>query len=65
MKVIIDRFEGEYAVVELPDRSMATISKVLLPQAMEGDVVDILIDKSATAGRKKRLEDLARDLWED
>jgi hypothetical protein len=64
MKVIIDRFEAEYAVVELPDRSMATLAKVLLPGAAEGDVVEISIDKDATSKRKKRIEDLSREVWE-
>jgi hypothetical protein len=64
MKVIIDRFEAEYAVVELPDRSTATLAKVLLPGAREGDVVEIAVDKAATSKRKRRIEDLSREVWE-
>ena len=44
MKVIIDRFEGESAVVELPDGSFSTLARALVPEASEGDVVRIEID---------------------
>ncbi|NLM37659.1 MAG: DUF3006 domain-containing protein [Firmicutes bacterium] len=58
MRVIIDRFEGEYAVVELEDGSMAYLAAKLLPGAREGDVVLITVDHEATARRKKRIQGL-------
>ncbi len=69
MKVIIDRFEGSYAVAEKPDRTMLNIPKSKLPKdAKEGDVLiiegeKIRIDTAGTAQRKKAVEDLMKDLW--
>lgn len=63
MKVIIDRFEGEFAVVELPDRTMANILRVLVPDAKEGDVVSIAVDAAATEERKKQVKGLMDDVW--
>lgn len=64
MKVIIDRFEGEFAIVELPDRSTVDMPKKLIPQdAKEGDVLVIDIDKNATEERRKRIQKLMEELW--
>jgi hypothetical protein len=69
MKVIIDRFEGNYAVCEKPDRTMINIEKSKLPPgAREGDVLlineDIVsLDKSETARRKKSMDKLMNELW--
>jgi len=69
MKVIIDRFEGNYAVCEKEDRGMLNIEKSKLPrQAKEGDVLviignNIAIDTLETLARKKRIEELTKDLW--
>lgn len=66
MKVIIDRFEGNYAVVELEDKSTVDMPKLLLPkEAKEGDSIEIRIDTQETESRKKRVEKLMNDLWED
>lgn len=70
MKVIIDRFEGEYAVCEKEDLEMIDIEIKRLPAyAKEGDVLiiendDIKIDSSETNKRKKRIETLIDELWE-
>ncbi|MFL0267972.1 DUF3006 domain-containing protein [Candidatus Clostridium radicumherbarum] len=69
MKVIIDRFEGNYAVCEEEDRTMIDIEKSKLPPgAKEGDVLAILddeitIDIIETEKRKKIIEELTKDLW--
>jgi hypothetical protein len=65
MKVIIDRFETEYAVVELPDRSMANLARLLLPGAKEGDVVEITLCPGETASRKQQVKQLMKDVWND
>ena len=55
MKLIIDRFEGEYAVVELQDKSMVNIPKKILPaEAGEGDIISIVIDKDETEKESRR-----------
>lgn len=70
MKVIIDRFVGEYAVCEKENREMVDIRKDSLPkEAKEGDVLIILnrsitVDVKETKKRKKEIEDLTKDLWE-
>jgi DNA-binding protein len=62
LKGIIDRFEGNYAVVELEDRRMTNIEKSLLPENVaEGDCIILedgkyIIDKNETENRKKRIQ---------
>ena len=69
MKATIDRFEGDFAVVEKPDRTMMNIRLSKLPaSAKEGDVLNIegdtiTIDSTETAKRKKAAEDLVKELW--
>lgn len=71
MKVTIDRFEGDFAVVEKPDRTMMNIRRSKLPAgAKEGDIliiedINVRIDPSETAKRKKAVDALMKDLWED
>lgn len=65
MKVIIDRFEGNYAIVELEDKSTVDMPKKLIPEgAKEGDVLSIEIDLEETNRRKERIKKLMDDLWE-
>ena len=69
MKVVIDRFEGNYVVCEKEDRTMLDIAKDKIPDiAKEGDVLiisdnSIIIDKVETELRKKQIEELTKDLW--
>ena len=70
MKGIIDRFEGEYAVVELEDGKMININKIQLPLGVEEGMVihiseSITINIDETNKRKKEIEKLTEDLWEE
>ena len=71
MRGVIDRFEGNFAVVELDNRSIINIDKEAIPcDAKEGDVLDILkdsiiINKTETLKRKEEIETLVKGLWED
>ena len=65
MQVIIDRFEGEYAVVELEEGEFVNLPKVLVPSASEGDVINITIDKELTNKRKEKVINLMNNLFED
>lgn len=65
MKVIIDRFEGEYAVVEIEVAKYVNIPKILLPNSKEGDVIKIEIDKQETEERKKNIQKLMNTVFED
>jgi hypothetical protein len=65
--LIIDRFEGDWAVIEF-GRKTFNLPKLLLPaEAKEGDVIDIevTIDRKATASRKESTSKLADSLFED
>lgn len=64
MKVIIDRIEGEYAVIEMEDKTMINIPKCLIPDSKEGDIIRIEIDKDETEKRKNDIKKLMNDLWE-
>lgn len=63
MQVIIDKFEGDFAVVELPDKTTANLPKVLIPEADEGDVLDISVNKKETEERTKTIRSLMKDVW--
>ncbi len=65
MEVIIDRFEGEYAIVEIEIGKFAKISQSLLPNAKEGDVIKINIDSKATQKRSEKITSLVNNLFED
>ena len=65
MKVIIDRFEGEYAIVEIEVGQYAHISKLLVPNAKEGDLVYIEIDKEDTRKRKEDITKLMNSVFEE
>ena len=64
MKIIIDRFEGDYAVVEINKQKFVNIPKVLLKNAKEGDIISINIEKSETEKQKSKIENLMEDLFE-
>lgn len=63
VRIIIDRFEGKFAVVELKNKSRINMPKELVPKgAKEGDILEIRIDKEETQRRRKRIENLLKDL---
>lgn len=63
MKVIIDRFENDQAIVEIEKGDFVSIPKILVPTAKEGDVISIEIDISETEKRKKNIKNLMDDLF--
>ncbi|OQB14934.1 MAG: hypothetical protein BWY15_00748 [Firmicutes bacterium ADurb.Bin193] len=65
MKLTIDRFEGNFAVCETETREMVNIPLLVLPGAVEGDIINIVIDKSETEQQRKKIEKLMNDVWED
>ena len=65
MKVIIDRFEGDYAVVEIDKEKFVKLPKELVPNAKEGDVIIIRVDHEETNKRKEHVKDLMNQLFED
>jgi len=64
--LIIDRFEGDYAVIEYAG-STFNLPRVLLPQhAKEGDVLQgqLTVDDDTTAKRRERIQTLMNELFE-
>jgi len=70
VRVIIDRFEGLYAVCEKEDRTMMDIKRINLPSGVkEGDVLGIdygiiTIDRDETEKRRREIEKLTENIWE-
>lgn len=66
MKVTIDRFEGEYAVIELESGGTADMPRILIPDgAKEGDVIEIRLDVQETELRKQRISHKLNDLFDN
>ena len=64
--LIIDRFEGDFAVCETQELKFVNIPKAALPdEAKEGDVISISIDKSQTDKRKEKINGLMNSLFKD
>ncbi|MGJ0846357.1 DUF3006 domain-containing protein [Tissierella praeacuta] len=64
MRFTIDRFEGELAIVELENREIIEIPKVILPMdAKEGDIIIISVDEKETQDRKKRIQEKFESLF--
>ncbi|MBQ4630646.1 MAG: DUF3006 domain-containing protein [Clostridia bacterium] len=60
---IIDRFEGEYAVIETGNTTF-NIPKVALPEnAKEGDCIDVCINTDETKKRKEKVNNLMDKLF--
>lgn len=67
MLVIIDRFEGKFAVCEIEDGSTVDMPRQILPiDSKEGDVleVSVKISKLKTKKRKKEINQLFNELME-
>lgn len=66
MKIIIDRFEGEWAIVEMTDGKMINCPRVLLPDNVkEGDIISIIADAKETEKKKIVLTDRMNRLFKD
>lgn len=70
MKGIIDRFEGDIAVIEIDGVTQSISKLIVCSSALPGDVViwdDGLwtTDPKATEKRQRRIKQLMEDVWED
>ncbi len=65
MRVIIDRFEGDFAVVETENGAFVNLPKCLVPDAKEGDVISITIDHAETEKREEKINHLMDKLFKD
>lgn len=64
MKVVIDRFEGFYAVCEIEKGRFANIPIALVPGAKEGDIVSIEILKEESNDKREKLKNRLNGLFD-
>jgi hydrogenase maturation factor len=70
MRGIIDRFEGDFVVVEV-DGETRDVARHLFPSDVKpGDVVimegtKITVDREKTEKLRKEIEELMSEVWED
>lgn len=64
MKLIIDRFEGEFAIVEADGGVTFSIPKELLKCTREGDVLNLEFDEAETKKRADNVKKLMGELFE-
>lgn len=62
---IIDRFEGDYAVIESENIVFNVPRAALPPDAAEGDCLKAEVDKETTAQRRSKMEDMMKKLFEN
>jgi len=65
--LIIDRFEGDWAVIEDGSKTFNLPRRLISKGAREGDVIliRVTVDREATAARENRVRGLAADLFRD
>lgn len=63
MKITVDRFENDLAVVLTDDGKNYTLPKALLENGKEGDVFDIFLDEEETKTRCERIKKLMDEVW--
>lgn len=66
---IIDRFEGDWAILEIEELLSPVKRAAIPPEAREGDVLVLEnnqwhIDHQATARLKDEIQKLAEEVWE-
>lgn len=64
MEVIVNRIEGNYLVLELKDGNIVDVPKKLIPEAREGDIIRISIDKEETDKKKEEMQELVDSVFE-
>ncbi|CDV96352.1 Protein of unknown function (DUF3006) [Desulfitobacterium hafniense] len=64
---IIDRFEGDFAVIESGDRQMFNLPRTLMPEAKEGDVISIavIVDEKETKSRRERIKGMMNNFFDE
>ncbi len=60
--MIIDRFEGDYAIIEI-DEEFIKIPKKYLGNLKEGDALKIVKDEEESNRRGKKIENLMNELF--
>ena len=65
MKVTIDRIEDNFIIIELKNGKTFEIPKEIFPNVVEGDIVNIEVDLEETKKKKKEINKLINQVFED
>jgi hypothetical protein len=66
MKYTIDRFEGNFAVVELENKKLINVPSEAIPEeAKEGDIIFVSVDKAGTKKRRQEIRKMEDSLFVD
>ena len=66
MRIIIDRIEGDFAIVELPNGQMIDCPRAMLPDnAKEGSILNITVDEEATNEKLQKVTERMNRLFRD
>jgi Protein of unknown function (DUF3006) len=67
VKGIIDRFEGDIAVVEINGKTQDFPKSIFPKEAEVGDlvIIEVTVDKKATVKLRREIEELMNEVWED
>lgn len=66
VQIIVDRFEGNYVVVELPDGTFESIPASILPNCTcVNAVIDISINFPETKKKLEIAEKLVKTMWKE
>lgn len=62
--MIIDRFEGDFAVIEADNGKIYEIPKAILPRnAKEGSLIEIIVKEKETEYRKNKMKEKMNSLF--
>ncbi len=64
MRIIIDRFEGDFALCETENGKILDVPSELFENAHEGDVFDISFNEKETLNRKENLNSRLKNLFD-
>lgn len=68
---IVDRFEGDYAILETENSTLINVNKNdIIGEVKEGDILvkkdnNYYIDKEKTDNRNMEINDIMKGLWEE
>ena len=63
MEVVVDRIEGDFLVLELENKKHVNVLKELIPNAVEGDIIDININYEKRAERESEIKKMKDNLF--
>ncbi len=64
-KLIVDQIDENKAVLETEQGEIITVDAAFLPpEAQEGDIIRVLVDREQTEKKKEEIRNLLKDLWE-